>query len=67
VHNDYQRRGAAKVLLKDFENDCKSKGIKKLSLDVNFCNEKAINLYRKCGFTVTNPKMSIYTMVKSLK
>jgi ribosomal protein S18 acetylase RimI-like enzyme len=48
----YHGRGAGSVLLKTCEEEARRMGARRLSLNVNKCNTKAIAAYQRNGFTI---------------
>jgi len=46
----YQRSGMGKVLVEHVTAVARDRGMHKIRLEVNRCNEAAQQLYRKCGF-----------------
>jgi diamine N-acetyltransferase len=54
VHPDHQGRGLGTLLLKHCENELVRIGIRRLVLNVNKNNGKAIGAYRRNGFTVVD-------------
>lgn len=57
VDPNFRRQGIAQALIARAGEDALTFGIKKLVLEVEMENEKAITLYNKAGFAVIN---SIY-------
>jgi len=52
VHDDYQNRGLGTLLTKHIIEIARVKGIRKIMLMVVTENERAIRVYRNCGFEV---------------
>jgi putative acetyltransferase len=52
VHDDYQNRGLGTRLTEYMIGIARMKGLKKVALEVVTQNNKAISVYRRCGFTV---------------
>jgi putative acetyltransferase len=52
VHDDYQNRGIGTALLRHLVNVAKMRKLTKLHLNVNTDNDRAINVYKKTGFTI---------------
>ena len=51
IHDDYQNMGIGTALLKHIINVARRKKLKKIHLNVNTENDRAIRLYKKAGFT----------------
>ena len=51
IHDDYQNMGIGTALLKHIINVARTKKLKKIHLNVNAENDRAIRLYKKAGFT----------------
>jgi len=60
VKFEHQRKGLGKKLLKHFLEMAKSKGIKKIFLEVSEINKKALFLYQKMGFIPYNFRKNYY-------
>lgn len=58
IYDEYRGMGFGKESLKALEEELKGKGVDKLSLHVFGHNRRAISLYEKAGFEVTNIVMS---------
>lgn len=52
VHDDYQDKGLGTQLTQYMIDIAREKGLKKVYLQVFTNNEKAIHVYRKCGFKI---------------
>lgn len=52
VDEDYQRKGIAKMLLKELEGFALRKNLKSITLDVNKTKEYVIDLYTNVGFQI---------------
>jgi len=52
VHDNYQNQGLGTELTKDIIKSAKSMGLKKIHLNVFTNNERAIHVYKKCGFKI---------------
>jgi putative acetyltransferase len=52
IHDDYQNRGLGTLLTKHMIGIARAKGIRKVTLMVVTDNERAIRVYRNCGFEV---------------
>ncbi len=50
VEKKFRRRGAATLLLRSLEDECRQRGIVSIFLEVNETNDSAIALYEKNGF-----------------
>lgn len=75
VHPEHQRRGVGTALLRAVESAAAPRGAKRLVLNVNKRNEKAIAAYRQHGFSIRDSVvveigsgflMDDYVMVKPL-
>jgi ribosomal protein S18 acetylase RimI-like enzyme len=51
VNDAYRGKGVGKKLVEEAKRQAKGKGAKKLKVEAAVQNEKAINLYRSCGFS----------------
>ena len=54
VNEQFRRQGIGQALLAKGVEEARRKGYSKLVLEVEIGNEKAIALYRKSGFEITN-------------
>jgi len=61
VHPDFREKGIGTSLLKRMIGYGISKGIEKFTLEVRASNQKAINLYRKEGFTECGVRKRYYS------
>lgn len=61
VKKEYQRKGLGTKLLSFCINKAKENGLKSISLHVQVQNEPAINLYKKCGFTISKTTKKYYS------
>ncbi|MGD9130682.1 MAG: GNAT family protein [Candidatus Bathyarchaeota archaeon] len=52
VHDDYQSMGIGTALLKHLIGIARMKKLNKIYLHVSTVNDRAINLYKKAGFTI---------------
>ena len=52
VHDDYQNRGLGTILTKHMIEIARQLGLKKVYLRVTTDNERAIHVYKKCGFHI---------------
>ena len=52
VHDDYHDKGLGTQLTQHMIDIAREKGLKKVYLDVFTDNEKAIHVYKKCGFKI---------------
>ena len=52
VHDDYQDKGLGTQLTQHMIDIAREKGLKKVSLNVFTNNERAIHIYKKCGFKI---------------
>lgn len=57
---ELQRQGVARALLGELETVCRTKGMKKLLLDVRSGNVAARTLYEKCGFAEDGIRQRFY-------
>lgn len=55
-----RRQGYAKKLIDELISDAKTKNSDKVMLEVRTNNEKAINLYKKCGFNIIDTRKDYY-------
>lgn len=60
VHPDYQRKGIGFALLEEMKKYAKDEKMLFLTLEVNEKNEKAISLYKKCGFQEVGRRKKYY-------
>lgn len=60
VDKNFQRQGVGSLLIKKIIEIAKQNKVSTLSLEVDEKNEKAINFYKKMGFTVTNIRKKYY-------
>ena len=58
IHENHQSRGYGLRAMKEIENIARSLGLKKIELHVFGHNERAINLYEKLKYRVTDIRMS---------
>ena len=54
VHPDIQHSGVGSELMEEMLKDVKAKKVNSLTLEVRKSNEKAINFYKKHGFTISH-------------
>lgn len=52
VHEDYQNRGIGTVLTNHMVDIARQMGLKKVCLRVGTDNERAVHVYKKCGFHI---------------
>jgi len=52
VHDDYQNKGLGTILTQHMVEIARMKDLKKVSLMVFTNNERAIHVYKKCGFKI---------------
>ena len=52
VHDNYQNMGIGTALLKHLIGIARMKKLKKIYLHVSAANDRAINIYKKAGFTI---------------
>jgi ribosomal protein S18 acetylase RimI-like enzyme len=52
VHDDYQGRGLGTILTQHMIEIARSRGIKKVTLSVVTVNRRAVDLYRRLGFSI---------------
>ena len=57
----YRRKGVAYALIASFIKDAKSRGVKKLFLEVRESNTPAITLYKKAGFNLISVRNKYYS------
>jgi ribosomal-protein-alanine N-acetyltransferase len=60
THPDHRRKGCAKALLRALFEECCTRGIKELSLEVRESNTAAISLYEKHGFRQAGKRPGFY-------
>lgn len=60
VHPGFQRKGIGYALLEEMKKFAKEEKMLFLTLEVNEKNEKAILLYKKCGFEITGRRKKYY-------
>ena len=60
VHPHYTQKGVGFALLRAAQEYCRKAGVKTLHLEVRTGNERAIALYRKCGFVRTGLRRGYY-------
>lgn len=60
VIESFQRRGIAEKLLNEFFKECVKENIAKVYLEVGSKNCKALNLYKKQGFTGSGRRKNYY-------
>jgi RimJ/RimL family protein N-acetyltransferase len=58
IFDEYQRRGYGTACLAEFDNHARSLGIRRVRLHVFGDNPKAIKLYERCGYQVTDCTMA---------
>ena len=58
--DEYQNKKIATKLLEYMFNDLKSHDVESITLEVKITNEKAINLYKKFGFTKIGIRKGYY-------
>ena len=61
VSESYRNRGAGTALVKEFIAGAKSRGVKKLFLEVRESNEKAQKLYNAAGFKKISVRNKYYS------
>ena len=61
VHPDIQHSGVGSELMEEMLKDVKAKKVNSLTLEVRKSNEKAINFYKKHGFTISHIKPGYYS------
>ncbi len=62
VKNDYRNQGLGTALMKALYSELKAKGFKSLLLNVDKRN-RAVNFYKKLGFTIFKDRDSDYLML----
>ena len=60
IKQNYRGNGYSKILLKHIINYCKLNKIKKINLEVNSNNSKALNLYKTFGFNQVGCRKKYY-------
>lgn len=60
VAEDYQGQGYGDQLMQHLQKQARQAGCEVLALEVRVNNEKAINLYRKHGFTIVSTRENYY-------
>lgn len=60
IKQNYRGNGYSKILLKHIINYCKLNKIKKINLEVNSNNSKALNLYKTLGFNQVGYRKKYY-------
>ncbi len=58
ILEEYCSKGIGHMLLKNIINWAKINGVKRLELNVITENERAVNLYKKCGFKIEGTRKS---------
>lgn len=61
VDERFRRRGIASALIKRFLSTCIMEGVWNISLEVSITNIKAIKLYQKFGFKITDVLEGYYS------
>ena len=61
VVKDCRKKGVGYALIAGFIKDAKSRGVKKLFLEVRESNTPAINLYKKAGFNLVSVRKKYYS------
>ena len=64
VKKEYRKKGIGTSLINFCINNCIKNGYPKFKLQVAVTNEKAINLYKKLGFEITEKLVNYYSDVK---
>lgn len=60
IKKDYQGKGYSKILMEYFIDLCKNQNCDTIYLEVNSINNKAINLYKKYGFSEYSIRKNYY-------
>ncbi len=60
VRHDMREKGIAAMLLKELERLAFHSGLRSVTLEVRESNEKAVNLYKKTGYTVKGRREKYY-------
>lgn len=60
VHPRFTEKGVGFALMRAVQENCRRAGVKTLHLEVRSGNERAIALYRKCGFVRTGLRRGYY-------
>lgn len=63
IKKEYRGQGLGEKLMNHYIKYCKSKGVKKISLEVRVTNEAAINLYEKYGFVKRGIRKNYYSYI----
>jgi ribosomal-protein-alanine N-acetyltransferase len=66
VMSEYQRNHIGHYLMKTIITIANTMSFKEISLEVDCRNDKAISLYKKCGFVLLENKVKKYVMIKYL-
>ncbi len=61
VHEDFRCQGVGGSLLKSLFTEGAKRGIQAFTLEVRIGNEKAISLYKKCGFEPVGVRPGFYS------
>lgn len=60
VRSDVRGKGIGRQLTSNLIDLAKKNGVKRMTLEVKDCNERAINLYRSLGFEVEGTRKKYY-------
>ena len=66
VKRDYRNKGVAQLLIEYAISFLQHSGFKYFRLEVNKQNVKALNLYKKSGFTIFQETVDVFLMEKKL-
>jgi ribosomal protein S18 acetylase RimI-like enzyme len=66
VHPDYRGKGVFELLMKNFEEESKKRGVAKIILSVKSSNTRAIAAYKKAGWQIASQTKKDINMFKEL-
>jgi len=61
VETDRRKNGIGSALMQFLTDECRSRGVKEIFLEVRTTNEGAIALYKKCGFEQISIRKNYYS------